>query len=57
MNRHNEYINSQFSQLDINREEDYFNAKIKIADGVGSWTNYIDIDAKQLEQIKAILLK
>lgn len=57
MNTHNKYINSEFSILDINREPDYFNAKIKIADGVGSHTNYIDISREQLKQIKKILLK
>lgn len=57
INTHNKYINSEFSDLDIEKNEDYFNAKIRIADGVGSWTNYIDISPKQLNLIKAILLK
>ena len=56
-NTNNKYINSEFSVLDIEKNEDYFNAKVRIADGVGSWTNYIDISPKQLKQIKAILLK
>ena len=54
--KYQKMVNSEFSILDINQDEDYFNACIRIADGVGSWTDYIKISPKQLKQIKAILL-
>ena len=38
-------------------EQTIYGYNIQIRDGNGNKTNYIKIDAKQLEQIKLILLK